>query len=228
MLSLPLHLWANLVAYGTAVSLSPLHIGLLLLLLLGQEPLRRASWFVLSWMLTILAMLALFLSLGHRFLPDSSPGAAHGTITDLLAAGALLALGLHRLLSHSTAGAEPPDWTHQLDRFGALPLPLLIAISSGLEAISPDDLFLVAKSASNLLAAGLRRPQELLGMGVLTVAASHSLLLPLGALALNRHSILPRLEQAKKLLYANGDLLVGGLSLGLAGYLGWQGITGLA
>ena len=72
MLSLPPQLWAHLLAYGTAVSLSPLHIGLLLLLLLGQEPLRRASWFVISWMLTILVMLAIFLSLGHRFLATAA------------------------------------------------------------------------------------------------------------------------------------------------------------
>jgi hypothetical protein len=62
---------------------------------------------------------------------------------------------------------------------------------------------------------------------VLTLAASLSLLLPLGALAVNRQWILPHLGQAKQLLYRNGDLLVGGISLALAGYLGWQGISGL-
>ena len=227
MLSLPPQLWAHLIAYGTAVSLSPLHIGLLLLLLLGQEPLRRASWFVFSWMLTILVMLIVFLSLGHRFLGNGSEATTPGMVTDLLAAGALLALGLRGLLNRTTNGSEPPGWTKQLDRFGALPLPLLIAISSGLEVVSPDDLFLVAKSASNLLAAGLGQPQELLGMGVLTLAASGCLLLPLGALALNRSWILPHLGQAKQLLFRNGDLLVGGISLALAGYLGWQGISGL-
>ena len=38
---------------------------------------------------------------------------------------------------------------------------------------------------------------------------------------------LPLLERGKQLLFARGDLLVGGLSLVLAGYLGWQGIEGL-
>ena len=42
-----------------------------------------------------------------------------------------------------------------------------------------------------------------------------------------RDRVLPLLERGKALLFAKGDLLVGGLSLVLAGYLGWQGIEGL-
>ena len=47
----------------------------------------------------------------------------------LLAAGALLALGLKELLDRREDGAEPPAWTKQLDRFGAMPLPLLLQLS---------------------------------------------------------------------------------------------------
>jgi mRNA interferase MazF len=36
-------LWAELLAYGSGISLSPLHIGLLFLLLLGPQPLRRGA-----------------------------------------------------------------------------------------------------------------------------------------------------------------------------------------
>jgi hypothetical protein len=39
--------------------------------------------------------------------------------------------------------------------------------------------------------------------------------------------VLPLLERAKQLLFSRGDLLVAGLSLVLAGYLGWEGIEGL-
>ena len=45
-------LWAELLAYGSGIALSPLHIGLLLLLLLGPNPLRRGGLLVLGWMLT--------------------------------------------------------------------------------------------------------------------------------------------------------------------------------
>ena len=44
---------------------------------------------------------------------------------------------------------------------------------------------------------------------------------------LGREQVLPLLERSKQLLFAKGDLLVGGLSLVLAGYMGWQGVEGL-
>jgi hypothetical protein len=47
------------------------------------------------------------------------------------------------------------------------------------------------------------------------------------AVAIGRSGVVPLLERAKEVLYARGELLVGGLSLALAGYLGWQGVEGL-
>jgi hypothetical protein len=93
--------------------------------------------------------------------------------------------------------------------------------------VSPDDLFLFAKAASALLAGGLNRLQEALFTAGFTVAASLALLLPFLAVLLGRQQVVPLLERGKQLLFARGDLLVGGLSLVLAGYLGWQGIEGL-
>ena len=54
------------------------------------------------------------------------------------------------------------------------------------------------------------------------------LLLPLLALALaGSDRVLPLLEAGKRWLFSRGDLMVAGVSLPLAGYLGWQGIEGL-
>ena len=39
-------LWAELLAYGTGIGLSPIHIAVLLLLLLGPNPIKRGGWFV--------------------------------------------------------------------------------------------------------------------------------------------------------------------------------------
>jgi hypothetical protein len=153
-------------------------------------------------------------------------GSSHRTGLDLLAAGALLALGIKELLNGGEEGT-PPGWTRQLDRFCAMPLPLLLGISCGLELISPDDLFLFAKAASALLASGLSRLQEGLFTAVFTLAASLALLLPFLAVLVGREQVLPLLERSKQLLFAKGDLLVGGLSLVLAGYMGWQGVEGL-
>jgi len=219
-------LWAELVAYGSGIALSPLHIGLLLLLLLGPHPLRRGGLLVVSWMLTVALMVVLLLTVGHGLLLSMDKGSSHRTGLDLLAAGALLALGIKELLNGGEEGT-PPGWTRQLDRFCAMPLPLLLGISCGLELISPDDLFLFAKAASALLASGLSRLQEGLFTAVFTLAASLALLLPLLAVLVGREQVLPLLERSKQLLFAKGDLLVGGLSLVLAGYMGWQGVEGL-
>ena len=219
-------LWAELVAYGSGIALSPLHIGLLLLLLLGPHPLRRGGLLLLSWMLTVTLMVVLLLTVGHGLLLSMAQGSSHRTGLDLLAAGALLALGIKELLNGDEEGT-PPGWTRQLDRFCAMPLPLLLGISCGLELISPDDLFLFAKAASALLASGLSRLQEGLFTAVFTLAASLALLLPFLAVLVGREQVLPLLERSKQLLFAKGDLLVGGLSLVLAGYMGWQGVEGL-
>ncbi|MCT0229934.1 GAP family protein [Synechococcus sp. CS-1324] len=220
-------LWAELLAYGSGISLSPIHIGLLLLLLLGPNPLRRGGLFVLSWMVTIAVMVTLLLTVGHGLLLSMEQGSSHRTGLDLMGAGALLALGIRDLLPTKAAGSEPAGWIRQLDRFCALPLPLLIGVSAAIEVISPDDLFLLAKGASALLAADLDRAQELLLAGAFTLAASLLLLLPFLAVALARQSMLPLLQRGKQALYARGELVVGGLSLALAAYLAWQGIEGL-
>ncbi|NDC36120.1 MAG: GAP family protein [Synechococcaceae bacterium WB9_2_112] len=220
-------LWAELLAYGSGISLSPIHIGLLLLLLLGPNPLRRGGLFVLSWMVTITATLVVLLTVGHSLLLTMEQGSSHRTGLDLLGAGALLALGLRELLERREEGQEPPGWTRQLDRLCAMPLPLLLGASCAIEVVSPDDLFLFAKAASALLANGLNRAQEVLFTAGFTLAASLALLLPFSAVLVGRTQVLPLLERGKQLLFARGDLLVGGLSLVLAGYLGWQGIEGL-
>ena len=220
-------LWAELLAYGSGIAISPIHIGLLLLLLLGPQPLRRGGLFVISWMATVSLMIVLLLTLGHGLLLSMEKGTSHRTGLDLIAAGALLALGLRELLERKEEGNEPPGWTRQLDRFCAMPLPLLLGASCALEVISPDDLFLFAKAASALLASGLTRLQEVAYTAGFSLAASVALLVPFAAVLIGRQQVLPLLEQGKQLLFAKGDLVVGGLSLVLAGYLGWQGIEGL-
>ncbi|MCP9915918.1 GAP family protein [Cyanobium sp. ATX 6F1] len=220
-------LWGELFAYGAGISFSPIHIGLLLLLLLGPRPLLRGGLFVLGWVTTIALLTTLMLTVGHGLLLSMDKGTDHRTGLDLLAAGALLALGLNELRRRREEGDGPPGWTRTLDRLVNQPLPLLIGAAAAIELVSPDDLFLAAKAAGSELAAGLSRGQEWLATGFFTLAASLLLLLPLALVVVRREGVLPQLQRAKDTLYARGDLVVGGLSLALAGYLGWQGIEGL-
>ena len=65
-------------------------------------------------------------------------------------------------------------------------------------------------------------------MVAFTIGASIFLLTPLVAVIIGRDKVIPILEKGKQVLFARGGLVVGGVSLGLGGYLGWQGINGLS
>ena len=218
----------ELAAFGLAIGLSPLHIGLLLLLLLGPRPLQRGGWFVAGWLITAALAVLLLLTVGHGLLLSMDKGSSHRTGLDLLAAGALLGLGMKELLKKEDVGSAPPGWTRKLDQFCAMPLPLLLAISAALEVVRPDALFLFTKTAGSLLTAGLGTGEELLATGVFSLVSATLLLIPLLTLVLaGPERVLTLLERGKQWLFAKGDLLVGLVSIALAVYLAWQGIEGL-
>jgi hypothetical protein len=220
-------LWSELFGFGLAISFSPLHIGLLLLILLGPSPLRRGGWFVLGWLLTSAAAIALLLSVGHGLLLTMERGTDQRTGLDLLGAGGLLALGLNGLLN-SRQGGGPPGWTRRLDGFCALPLPLLLGLSAAVQVSSPDDLFLYARTAASLLEAGLSRSREVLTTVVFSLFSGTLLLLPLAGLVLvGQERLLPVLQAGKLWLFENAELIVAAICFGLAVYLGWQGVEGL-
>ena len=220
-------LLAELSAFGLAIGFSPIHIGLLLLLLLGPKPLQRGGWFVVGWLITAALAVTLLLTVGHGLLLSMDKGTSHRTGLDLIAAGVLLGLGLKELLG-TKEESGPPGWTSKLEGFCAMPLPLLLGISGLLEVASPDDLFLFAKTAGSLLSADLPQSQEILATGLFSLVSGALLLVPLVALLLvGKERVLPLLENGKSWLFAKGDLLVGLVSIALAVYLGWQGIGGL-
>lgn len=200
---------------------------MLLLLLLGPDPLRRGGLFVAGWLITSLAVLALLLGVGHSLLLTMDKGSVHRTALDLLAAGALLAVGLRDLLSPQDPGGNDA-WARRLDRLSALPLLPLLGLSSLVQVLSPDDLVLYAKASGNLLAAGLGRSREILLAGFFSFTSTLLLLLPLLALLLlGPERLLPLLRGLRDWMLRRSSLLVSLVSFGLAIYLGWQGIEGL-
>ena len=98
--------------------------------------------------------MTLLLTVGQGLLLSMDKGSSHRTGLDLLAAGALLGLGMKELLNKRDADSAPPGWTRKLDQFCAMPLPLLLAISAALEVVRPDALFLFTKTAGSLLERG--------------------------------------------------------------------------
>ena len=221
-------IWTELLTYGLGVALSPIHIVLLLLLLLGSSPLRRGGLFLTGWLVTSSLVVIGLLTLGHGLLLDMSQGSDHRTGLDLIGGGALIALGGRELIRSVIDRGTPPTWAGTVDRFAAMPLPLLLVVSSITEVISPDDLLLFAKSAAVLLEAELTLDQEILCSIGFGMASSLLLLVPFLAVLVGQNNVLPILQRGKTTLLNRGELVVGSLSLGLGGYLGWQGVSGLA
>ena len=220
-------LWSDLTAFGIGMAISPLHIAVLLLLLLGPSPLRRGGLFLGAWILTTLLTLIALLTLGHGLVLDMTHGSHPRTGLDLIGGGALLTLGGRECLNAITKSDGPPGWTRTVDRLTAMPMPLLIALSALVQVVTPDDLLLFAKAASVILAAGMPIGQEMASSALFTLTASVLMLLPCLAVLIGRGRVLPILERCKQLLFARGELVVAGVSLVLGGYLGWQGLTGL-
>jgi hypothetical protein len=219
--------WSELLGFALAIGFSPLHIALLLLLLVGVDPLRRGGWFVAAWLIVSALEVALLLTVGHSLLLSMDKGTSHRTGLDLLAAGVLLGVGMKQLLDRNQ-GSEPPAWAGQLDKFCGMPLLPLLGLSAVVQVISPDDVFLYAKASSELLAAGLSHGQELLVGGLFSLATGLLLLVPFAAvLLLGQERVQPALQGGKQWLFSNADPIIGVASVLLAVYFGWQGVEGL-
>ncbi|MFN9546941.1 MAG: GAP family protein [Cyanobacteriota bacterium] len=217
-----------LLGYALAIGFSPLHLALLMLLLLGPHPLRRGGLLVVSWLLMNVLVIGLLLGVGQEFVVSMEKGTSHRTGLDLLAAGAFFALGLKTLTSLPADGDGTAEWSRQLDRLLALPLPLLLLFSAGLQLAGPDDLFLYAKAAGALFHPGWDALQDTaltLGFSGMT---SLLLLLPVVACAVvGPERLRPFLALLKRWLDRYGQLLLGGIFIVLALLVGWQGVEGL-
>ena len=216
-----------MLGFALAIGFSPLHIALLLLLLVGTDPLRRGGWFVAGWLVISVLEVALLLTVGHGLLLSMDKGTSHRTGLDLIAAGVLLGVGMKQLLDRKE-GTGTPAWSGQLDRFCAMPLLPLLGLSALVQVVSPDDVFLYAKASGELLASGLGQGQELLIGGLFSLATGLLLLVPfLAVLLLGQQRVQPALLGGKQWLFTNADTIVGAASLLLAVYFGWQGVEGL-
>lgn len=217
-----------MLGYAIAIGFSPLHLALLLLLLLGPRPLWRGGFLVVSWLLMTALVIGLLLGVGHSFMVSMEKGTSHRTGLDLLAAGAFVALGLKALASRPSPSAGEPEWSHQLNRLLALPLPLLLLISAGLQVAGPDDLFLFAKAAGALFKPNWTWVEDALWTLGFSGMTSLLLLVPLVACALaGQERLRPALAGMKEWLDRHGQRLVGGICIALALLVGWQGIEGL-
>lgn len=212
--------------FGIGIAFSPLHIGVVTLLLLGRNPLRRSLAYVVGWTLANVLAVTLLMLVGSHFQISLEHGEREQVLIDLLGAGGLLALGLYQLTPQATIGEEGMALRlmNRLPEAGDL---LLVLLGAGGALLTPENLVFYLKQAGLLLInhPGLQADLEITGLYAL--AASSLLLLPPLAWIGSSGSIREPIARLEVWLQHRAEFLVGVLALLIAAYLLYEGIHGL-
>ncbi|MFN7679011.1 MAG: GAP family protein [Cyanobacteriota bacterium] len=212
--------------FGIGIAFSPLHIGVVTLLLLGRAPLRRSFAYVLGWTLANVLAVALLLLLGSHFALSLAHGEREQVLIDLVGAGGLLALGLYQLTPQATIGEEGMA----LRLMGRLPEfsdGVLVAIGAAGALLTPENLVFYLKEAGLMLInhPGVSADVELTSL--YAFMASSLLLLPPLAWIGTGGGIRAAIERLEDWLQHRAEPLVGILALLISAYLFYEGIHGL-
>jgi hypothetical protein len=212
--------------FGIGIAFSPLHIGVVTLLLLGRSPLRRSFAYVLGWTLANVLAVVLLLVVGSHFALSLTHGEREQVLIDLVGAGGLLALGLYQLTPQATIGEEGMA-LRLMGRLPDLSDGVLVAIGAAGALLTPENLVFYLKEAGLMLMnhPGLSADLELTSLYALM--ASSLLLLPPLAWIGSRGGIRVAIERLEDWLQHRAEPLVGVLALLFAAYLFYEGIHGL-
>jgi hypothetical protein len=212
--------------FGIGIAFSPLHIGVVTLLLLGRAPLRRSFAYVLGWTLANVLAVALLLLLGSHFALSLAHGEREQVLIDLLGAGGLLALGIYQLTPQALIGEEGMA-LRLMNRLPQLDTIVLVGIGAAGALLTPENLVFYLKEASLLLINHPGLSADLEVGGLFGLAASSFLLLPPLAWILSSGSIRGAIASLEEWLQHKAEWLVGVLALIFAAYLLYEGIHGL-
>lgn len=212
--------------FGIGIAFSPLHIGVVTLLLLGRDPLRRSFAYVLGWSLANLVAVLVLMALGGSM--DLTPHHGHRdqVLIDLIGAGGLLALGLYQLTPQAVLGEEGMA-LRMMNRLPELATGVLVLVGAAGALLTPENLVFYLKEAGLLLInhPGVRADVEVSGLFVL--AASSLLLLPPLAWIVSGGSIRAPIAALEQWLQHRAEWLVGVLAIVFALYLFSEGLHGL-
>ncbi|MEB3330887.1 MAG: GAP family protein [Synechococcaceae cyanobacterium] len=212
--------------FGIGIAFSPLHIGVVTLLLLGRDPLRRAFAYVLGWSLANLLAVLLLMLLGGSLALTPHHGNREQVLIDLIGAGGLLVLGLYQLTPQALIGEEGMA-LRLMNRLPGMATGLLVLLGAAGALLTPENLVFYLKEAGLLLInhPGLRADVEVSGLFVLM--ASSLLLLPPLAWIVSRGGIRDGIAALEEWLQHRAEWLVGVLALLFALYLFYEGLHGL-
>ncbi|MFZ0407586.1 MAG: GAP family protein [Cyanobium sp.] len=212
--------------FGIGIAFSPLHIGVVTLLLLGRAPLRRSFAYVLGWSLANLLAVALLMLLGSSFPISLAHGERDQVLIDLLGAGGLLALGLYQLTPQATIGEEGMA-LRLMNKLPELDTWLLVAIGAAGALLTPENLVFYLKEARLLLINHPGLSADLEVSGVFALMAGSLLLLPPLVWIGSSGSIREPIEKLNDWLQHRAEALVGVLAILFAAYLLYEGLHGL-
>jgi len=212
--------------FGIGIAFSPLHIGVVTLLLLGRAPLRRSFAYVLGWTLANVLAVVLLMLVGSSLAISLEHGEREQVLIDLIGAGALLALGLYQLTPQAMLGEEGMA-LRLMNKLPDVDTTMLVLIGAGGALLTPENLVFYLKEAGLLLInhPGLSADVEVTGL--FTLMASSLLLLPPLAWISTSGSIREPIARLEDWLQHRAEWLVGVLALVFAAYLFYEGLHGL-
>ncbi|MEB3263448.1 MAG: GAP family protein [Synechococcus sp.] len=220
------HLFSQSSLFGFGIAFSPLHIGVVTLLLLGPSPLRRSFAYVSGWTVANLIATVLLVLLGSGFAFSLEYGPREQVLIDLLGAGGLLTLGLYQLTPQAHLGGEGMAMK-LMNQLPALSTPMLVLIGASGALLTPENLVFYLKQAGLILLnePGLTADVEITSL--FTLMASSLLLLPPLAWIVSGGSIREPIHRLEEWLQHRAEWLVGVLAVLIALYLFYEGIEGL-
>ena len=212
--------------FGIGIAFSPLHIGVVTLLLLGRSPLRRSFAYVLGWTLANLLAVAVLMLLGTSFSISLAHGAREQVLIDLLGAGGLLALGLYQLTPQALIGEEGMA-LRLMNKLPEVDTAMLVLIGAAGALLTPENLVFYLKEAGLLLVNHPGLSADIEVSGLFALMASSLLLLPPLAWITTSGTIREPIARLEDWLQHRAEWLVGVLALVFAAYLLYEGLHGL-
>lgn len=214
----------EVLGYALGIAISPIPVAAVILMLFSAQARLNAPVFALGWLLGIAGVATVVLLIpGLGDSADDQPSTTAGIVKGML--GVLLLLAAARQWqTRPNPGQTPPvpGWMAGID---ALRAPTAFGLSLALSAVNPKNLVLAAAAGVSIGAADLAPGQTALAVGVFTVLASLTIIVPTLGYLVAGQRVQPTLSRAKDWLIANNSAVTAVLLLVFAAILLGDALT---
>ena len=214
----------EVLGYALGIAISPIPIAAVILMLFSAQARLNAPVFTLGWLLGIAGVATVVLLVpGLGDTAGGEPSTTAGVVKGLL--GVLLLLAAARQWRTRPAPGESPPvpgWMAGIDQLRA---PTAFGLSLLLSAVNPKNLVLAAAAGVSIGAADLAPGQTGLAVGVFTVLASLTIIVPTVGYLVAGQRVQPALTRAKDWLIGNNSTVTAVLFLVFAAILLGDALT---